>query len=247
MIKSLKLYDPLLQKVRLGDPCDGGYVVALQMITRSTNCYSYGVGTNISFEKDYADATGNPVYCFDHTIENIHIDEKYKFNIVYTKQGLSATKTDVTDNFLQHYENNNTSGRVLFKADIEGSEYEYILNTDIKKLASITTGLVFEFHYLQSSENQTKFFECVNKLNEYYYLCHVHGNNFANNFVYEEIQPNTNYIKQYSVPEVIELTFINKDLVTNQVYDNKLYPCSFLDRRNDSLKQDLDLGFLRLI
>jgi len=247
MINSLKLYDPILQKVRIGNLWDGGYVVALQSIGKSVSLFSYGVGNDISFEKAYVDATGNKAFCYDHTIEGIEIDENYKNNIIYTKEGISSFKTDNMDNFLSHYEQSGITDRVLFKADVEGAECEYILNTDIQKLSEVTTGLVFEFHWLQDPTRQKEFFECINKLNEYYYLIHVHGNNYANNFAYEEIVPNTNYIKQYSLPEVIELSFVNKDLVPYIKEDKKHYPCSFLDRGNDLSRPDSDLSFLNLI
>lgn len=245
MIQLLKLYDPILQKVRLGNPWDGGYVVALQSVGRSTALFSYGVGTDISFEKSYVDATGKKAFCYDHTIEGIGIDEKYANNIVYTKEGISAFKSDDMENFLSHYKNSGIDGRVLFKADVEGAEYDYILNTDISELARVTTGLVFEFHYLQDPTKNQMFWDCARKLNEHFYLCHVHGNNYANNFVYEEKQDP--YIRQYSIPEVIELTYVNKDLVEHPKYDTTSYPSEFLDRRNNLSKEELDLTFLKLI
>ena len=66
--------------------------------------------------------------------------------------------------------------RVMFKADVEGAEFEFLLNTDIAELARITTGLVFEFHYLQDPTRQKDTFECLKRLNEHFLLCHVHGN-----------------------------------------------------------------------
>lgn len=246
MINVFKLYDPILQKVRIGNPHDGGYVVALQSIARSSALFSYGVGTDISFEKAYVDATGKQAFCFDHTIDNFVVDQAYQNKITYLKEGISGIKADNTNNFLEHYKERGMTERVMFKADVEGAEFEFILNTDIAELARVTTGLVFEFHYLQDPTRQKDTFECLKRLNEHFLLCHVHGNNYANNFIYEEIQLN-NYIKTYSVPEVIELTFVNKDLVPYIAEDKKSYPCSFLDRCNNLSKPDLDLTFLKLI
>lgn len=243
MINSLKLFDPLHQKVRIGNRHDGGYVIALQSISKSSGLFSYGVGNDISFEKEYIDVTGNNAFCFDHTIENFEVPSEYP-TLQYNKEGLAGIATDSCNNFLEHYKERGINGRVLFKADVEGAEYEYILNTDIGKMNSITTGVVFEFHTLQDPTNQSKFFECVKKLNEYYLLCHVHGNNYANNFTYSEIVEGTNFYKQYSIPEVIELSFVNKDLVKYEKLDTKTYPCSFLDRGNDLSKPDCDLRFL---
>jgi hypothetical protein len=246
MINVFRLYDPILQKVRIGNNWDGGYVVALQSLGRSSALFSYGVGTDISFEKAYVDATNREAFCFDHTIENFVVDEPYQNKITYLKEGISGIKTDVTNNFIEHYKERGMTERVLFKADVEGAEIEFILNTDISELARITTGLVFEFHYLQDPTRREETFECLKKLNEHFLLCHVHGNNYANNFVYDEVQPNS-YIKSYSVPEVIELTFVNKDLVPYVKVDTKSYPSEFLDRKNELSKPELDLSFLKLI
>lgn len=245
MINLLKIYDPILQKVRIGNHCDGGYVIALQSICRSSALFSYGVGSDISFEKAYVNATGKMVYCYDHTINDIHIEERYIKNIIYAKEGLSAEKLENTDNFLSHYKNLNINDRVLLKVDVEGSEFDYILNTNIEELSKITTGLIFEFHYLQDPLRNQKFFDCMKKLNEYFYLCHLHGNNYANSFVHQEKQES--YIKEYSVPEVVELSFVNKDLVEYQMHDIKSYPSEFLDRRNNLSREDLDLSFLKLL
>jgi hypothetical protein len=245
MIKLLRMYDPILQKVRVGNFWDGGYVLALQSLGRSSALFSYGVGTDISFEKAYVDATNKYAFCFDHTIQNIDIPVKYAHKLIYTKEGISGVTQQNTKNFIQHYQERGFSDRVLFKCDVEGAEYEFLENTDIEKLASITTGLIFEFHYLEDPAKRERFFNCVEKLNQYYYLCHVHGNNYSSNFVYEEIDGE--YKKQYSVPNVIELSFVNKDLVSDSILDKKNYPCDYLDRKNDLSKLELDLSFLKVI
>lgn len=246
MINQLKLYDPLFPKVRLGSTDDGGYVLPIQSLGRSVALFTYGVEQNICFEKHYVDVTGRNVHCYDHTIEGIGIGEKYSNNIFYHKEGLSSFKTDVTNNFLNHYKDLGIQGRVLFKADVEGCEFDYILNTDISELAKITTGLLFEFHYLEEYCNVNKiFWECLRRLNDYFYLCHVHGNNWGTNFVYDEIQEP--YIRQYSIPENLELTFINKDLVEYEKRDHGTYPSEYLDRPNKPSKGDLDLTFLKMI
>lgn len=247
MIRTLRIYDPILQKVRIGNNWDGGYVVALQSLGRSAALFSYGVGTDISFEKAYVDATNRTAYCYDHTISDIGIEDKYKYKLFYHKEGISGIPTENCDNFINHYKKMGLTDRVLFKADTEGAEYEFILNTDISELAKITTGLVFEFHYLQDPNRQKQFFECMHKLNEHFYLCHVHGNNYSQNFAYDEPIPNSEYVRQYLLPEVIELTFVNKDLVREPIIDKRVYPNEYLDRKNDLGRLELDLSFLNLI
>lgn len=250
MLSNFKLYDTLLQKVRLGNYHDGGYVVALQSIAKSSALVSYGIGNDISFENDYAYATGKNAYCFDHSIDAdsiVNRDDATKDLIHIHKEGLSSFKTVDCNNFLQHYKELNLNGRVLFKADVEGHEAEYLLNTDISELNKITTGLIFEFHYLESPERRADLFKAMEKLNEFYYLCHAHGNNYSFNFVYDEEIPNTNKVKQYYIPNVIELAYVNKDLVKFEKRDKSVYPNNFLDRKNDLSRDECDLGFLNTV
>lgn len=247
MINKLALYDSIHQKVRIGNRFDGGYVVPLQALTKSNGLYSYGVGNDISFEKEYVDLMERDAYCFDHTIENFTVEPSYQSRLQYLKEGISGVKTDTCNNFLEHYKERQTQGKVLLKADVEGAEYEFLLNTDIAELSKITTGLVIEFHYLPDPKHREEFFECIGRLNQYFLLCHVHGNNYAGNFTYSEKIPNSNYFRQWSIPQVIELSFINKELVPYIKRDTRIYPCSFLDRGNDLSKPDCDLSFLNLL
>jgi hypothetical protein len=261
MIKELVVFNPKLPKIRLGYPWDGGYVMAIQSLCRSEALFSYGVGTDVSLETDYVEATNKQAYSFDHTIDSIQAEERVKKNINFIKEGLSAFKTDQTDNFLSHYQKwlenqphwkrETSSNRVLFKCDIEGNEYDYLLNTDIKKLSEITTGLLFEFHSLKDDLTREKFFQCLKEINKYFYLCHFHGNNYSDNFNYFEErfseELNKNYIEKFSIPDAVELSFVNKDIVNVAYRDNRKYPCEFLDRKNNPSKEDSDLSFLQKI
>ena len=261
MIKELELFSPLLQKVRLGNPCDGGYVVALQAICKSEALFSYGVGTDISMELDYTEATNKKVFLFDHTINPIQIPDHAKDKMEFFQEGLSSSKQEKTDNFFSHYFKHfecswnsiteSFSDKVLFKCDIEGAEYDFLLNTDLKKMSEITTGLLFEFHNLRDTITRDKFFKCLHEINKYFYLCHVHGNNYGCNFDYFEerycSQLNKNYIEKFSLPSDIELSFVNKSIVKGALKDYKKYPCEFLDKQNNIWNLDSDLTFLNNI
>lgn len=261
MIKQLSLFCPKLPKIRLGYPCDGGYVTAIQALCRSEALFSYGIASDISFETDYIEATNKKAYLFDHTIESISPSPYVSNNMIFTKEGLSGSKQQSTDNFLSHYNKyfqgrtedkpQFFSGKVLFKADVEGCEYEFLLNTDMEKMSKATTGLLFEFHNLKDTKTRIYFFECLRKINKYFYLCHVHGNNNADNFDYFEErfceELNKNYIEKFSIPSDIELSFVNKEIVSSARKDIENYPCNFLDRPNNICRSDLNLTFLKQI
>ena len=261
MIKELELFNPGLQKIRLGNPWDGGYISALQAVCKSEALFSYGVGTDISMELDYIEATNKKAYLFDHTIDPIKIPEHAVNNMEFFQEGLSSVKSGKVDNFLNHYNkyfenkwdsrNQRFLDKVLFKCDIEGEEYGFILNTDFEKVADITTGLLFEFHNLRCPQTREDFFKCLSKINKYFYLCHVHGNNHGTNFDYFEYrhsaQLNRTYAEKFSIPSEIDLSFVNKKIVKNASKDYKKYPCQFLDRKNNISNEDCDLSFLNNI
>lgn len=260
MIEQLKLYDSKLQKVRLGNPYDGGYIVALQALCRSSCLFSYGVNHDISFEIDYIEATNKKAFCFDHTT-SFEVPIQFENKIILMREGLSAFKEEKTDNFLNHYtkyaENfwdnfsNEFSEKVLLKMDVEGCEYDFFKNVDMQALANVTTGMMIEFHWIYDERNRNSFFECLSKINQHFYLCHLHGNNNAEMIKYFERIPaatlNESYIEQFLIPGDLELTFINKELLKEAKQDSKKYPCSFLDRRNHVGKEECDLSFLRRI
>lgn len=260
MIEQLKLYHPGLQKIRLGNPCDGGYVCASQAVCLSSAIFTYGVGEDISFEIDYVKLTNKKAFCFD-PFKGAYIPPDFAKKIFHFPEGLSGTKKENTDNFLSHYnkyfdlhwdeENEKFLEKVLLKIDVEGCEYEFIEATNFEIVSKITTGLMIEFHNLNDKKTRDTFFQCMTKINEYFYLCHAHGNNNDNNFDYFEKRPAKNineyYIERYSIPNTLELSFINKELLTNPRVDTNSYPCSFLDRPNNILKPQNDLSFLRKI
>jgi|APGre2960657404_1045060.scaffolds.fasta_scaffold15393_3 hypothetical protein len=260
MIEQLKLYDPRFPKVRLGNPCDGGYVVPLQALCQSACLFSYGVGNDISLEIDYVEATNKKAFSFDHTCD-FKTPAQYENKIIYFPEGLSGNKTEKTDNFANHYNKyfnptwdqhaNTFFDKVLLKIDVEGNEYEYLARSDIQHLSKITTGLLIEFHGLSDKTTRSMFFDCMSLLNQYFYLCHVHGNNNSDNFYYSERifdkELNDEYIQKFFIPDSFELSFVSKEILSNAQFDPKKYPCPFLDRVNNILRPEANLDFLNQI
>jgi len=74
--------------------------------------------------------------------------------------------------------------------------------------------------------------EVIRKINELFYLYHVHANNFER--VY--------YINWYKVPNVLELTFVNKKIFKNAEYSKVIFPTEF-DRPNNKNREDKKLYF----
>ena len=87
--------------------------------------------------------------------------------------------------------------RATLKIDIEGAEYEILLNAT--KLSEINC-LVIEFHDLKRKRDL--FIAIMDKLKSHFVISHLHLNNFAP--LYD------------GVPDVIELTLINRLLLQNE-------------------------------
>lgn len=257
MIEQLKIYDIKSPKIRLGNECDGGYVLPQMALDLSNGLFSYGVGSDISFEIDYVRKTNKPSFSFDHTVLCKSIPNDLEHLMVFKKEGLSFQKEQDLDTFFSHYEQSNIKGSVILKMDIEGAEFPYFLNTEIEKLSKIVSCIVVEFHPLGNNEKLIDYFEILRKLNEYFYHCHFHANNYAGAYEYSE--KNINII----LPHVVEMTFINKLLISKnkstfeKMFDmfktgEKLsldmsdYPTEH-DRKNDLNRPDHSLEFLKII
>lgn len=137
----------------------------------------------------------------------------------------------------EHYNSLNLEGKAFLKIDTEGAEYGYFYDTDIKDLASFVTGMTIEFHNLEQPIYQTKLGVIMEKLKNDFILTHIHGNNWGG-----EIQ-----IGNYTIPRVVELSFLNKEYASNIEVDNTSYPLPNLDFANNPNIPDCNMEFLNQI
>lgn len=240
LIDNLKIYDVKQPKVRLGNDWDGGYVIPVSLLAKSDCLFSYGIGTDTAFEQDFISCSDKTAYCFDHTINELfNIPEKLKSFFNFNKEGLSVSKEKDKNNFLNHAQQKDVNRNILLKMDTEGAEYDFLSKVDLKELSKLTTGMVIEFHYLTNLENVEKFLNLVKSINQYYLLCHVHGNNYGGNFEYQQKG------KTYIMPHFLELTFINKNFVREFDVDRRPFPNPYLDKKNELAKEEYQLEFLK--
>ena len=91
-------------------------------------------------------------------------------------------------------------------------------------------GITIEFHNLMKYEKQ--FTILLDELLGKFYVAHVHGCNFDTLF------ENTN------IPNTLEITFINKKMVTGNITPSKKnYPAKGLDFPDNPYKDDYILQF----
>ena len=114
------------------------------------------------------------------------------------------------------------------KIDIEGSEYE-VINQIIKHSSRIKM-LIFEFHFIHT--NEKIFFESVKKLQELFYITHIHGNNH-------------NRQLDSGMPCDLEITFLNKKFSRETSEYSYEFPMKNLDFPNNPYKEDIFFSFTK--
>jgi hypothetical protein len=103
---------------------------------------------------------------------------------------------------------------IFVKMDIEESEYRTL--HDFKPFYKLINGFVIEFHNLGIWSNN--FTAIVAEMSEYFYVAHVHANNYGG------------YIYPTMLPDTLEITFINKKLISETPVDSIYsYPIQGLD------------------
>lgn len=210
---------------RVGNPVgDGGYVLPLEAL-EVDYCYSYGIGTEITFERDLIKRWGfdkSRILGFDHTIAPL--GESAPF-LHYTK-GLSGSPDGPLDDFLAHWDQNGHSGKCLLKVDVEGAEYDWLKKTNIQRVSEIAPFLVVEFH---SIENPV-FEECINIIKTKYNILHLHFNNYG-------------WKMNDGIPNVAEITFGAAYLPTFGPIKSGTYPIPLLDAPNNGREEGWRLDY----
>jgi hypothetical protein len=217
------------KKIRLGSKNDGGYVLA--DIDVDYDCYiSAGISDEESFSRDFINHYNmNEYNCFgfDGTIHNYPYH--YTKNISFIKKNINSFNDDNNSNlsFLINKYNN-----IFLKMDIEGGEYPWLLSIDESQLNKFKQ-IVIEFHGITNDGWGCSYndkMKCLEKLSKTHYIVHAHGNNFG---------PLVN-----NIPDVIELTYVNKNYFNSPVDFNSVpLPIVGLDFPNWWEKEDYDLNF----
>jgi hypothetical protein len=219
-------------KIRLGPKEDGGYVVPEIILEKCSALMTYGVGVNFEYEKEFAQIYNKPVYMFDHTLGISNWSEN---NINYYNEGLGFEQN--CKDLIEHYKNLKIDGDVFVKIDIEGAEYDYLERINIEEVSSFVNGICLEVHWLSDQSTMSRFLNIIEKMCKHFIICHLHGNNWRGCFNYNGLE----------IPDVLELTFINKKLVNNEEYDIQTYPINGLDYPNNPQLTEIKLEFLNQI
>jgi hypothetical protein len=232
-LEHLKIYH-YDDKIRLGSSIDGGYVIAkLPDDLNNYDCYiSAGVSDEESFSRDFINKYNMKkanCYAFDGTIN----DYPYSFTkeITYLKKNIGAHNDDKHTNldFIFNKYNN-----IFVKMDIEGGEYPWLLNLTDDQLNKIKQ-MTIEFHGINNSTyntSQSDKIKCFEKLANTHYPIHIHGNNCGG----------LTTVNNNQVPDVVEVTYIKKNLLQNPTENKNKLPIPNLDNGNNG-NPDYNLSF----
>lgn len=222
-LKVYTVYDQngLIQLIRHGRPSDGGYVVPKVAFEKADVLLGYGIADDISFEESFSALYQKPSFGFDCGVTNIQINNNLCTFIpeciendgnVYAHQK-SSGKVSTFSAQLKRLQIENK--KLFIKMDIEGAEFAAF--EGIQDSFANITGIVLEIHF--AHDNQVFLAnKLLEKLLKDFYLVHLHANNCS------LVTFQTKYSKG-NMPRVVELTFINKNLVTHAaLVESQTYP-----------------------
>ena len=223
-----------LNKIKIGEEGDGGYVICNLPDKKYDALYSYGSDNNIKFEKSFHEKYNVDSYVYDHTIEEITDKPEY---IHFFKEGVNQIKTDNMDTIENHIQKNGhiNSKNLMMQMDIEGCEYSVLLSS--KEILNNFSQLVIEFHFgidlpFNHFEIRKKqILESLKMLNENFVCVHIHANNCV-------LQP----WFDINFPRFFEVTYVRKDCIQYSELETEPYPTIY-DFPNNKNKPEIKLDW----
>lgn len=189
--------------IRIGSRNDGGYLIPNlpNLAQRVDIIFSPGVAKNSDFELHFA-LQGIKCYLADASVEGPNITHN---NLIFLKKFIGLRRDSNFISMRSWIESSTidfNSG--ILQMDIEGDEYENLLTLPSEYLQKFSI-LVIEFHSLYRLIQRDFFtlFECTLE-------------NILSNFEPVHLHPNNSgrisKIYNLQIPNVIEMTFLRKDL-----------------------------------
>jgi len=257
---SLKIFHPLQVAglERLGGNYDGGYIVHAPSLKDAACLVNYGVGYNVSFEKDFSNETGLPVYAFDPTLKDISavfgdlkrgiipflrhaknyavwlfkVGSLKKYNITMVEEGIADKNSGPYKTLAYHLDKYGLTGKnIILKMDVEGAEYPFFNSPATYPLLDNALQIILEFHDVD--KNLDNLIAIMDKLSKTHSLIHIHSNNHAGVFNYNG----------KNVPETLEATFLLNKYLPEKKPATTPYPVPGLDQPCDRLREDIVLDF----
>ena len=243
--------------IRIGSTYDGGYVLPKILLKNTNLLISLGIGDNWKFEKHFSKCSECQVVAYDYSINNEFWLKKFKTDIInfFSLKYFKFQKIYKIVQFIDFYVffkinkknkfylekvgkkkgcisfkeimNKNLKKKIFLKSDIEGVEYSFF--KEIINYHNQINGFIIELH--QVTKNLNKILNFIEKINKYYFLAHIHANNFSS-------------LSKKNIPNTLELTFTHKKFFKfKRKKNNKKYPIEGLDNPNFKRAKDINLYF----
>lgn len=244
-----------VNKIRLGNDHDGGYVVAECLLSETQILISLGISDDWSFDNCFKEKNpGIEIHAYDFSISIFFFFRKIVKNVLKTflcgrKMQIGQDLRKCLSFFLffrgtnlffrkkvvdQPSRKNEISfdqimnkvihSRIFLKMDIEGSEY--LIIDQVCNYSEVIQGMVIEFH--DTDLRRIEFENAIQALLENYEIIHIHPNNFRG-------------IGRNNIPEVLEVTFIHKNIVVSVNEESNVQ--SSLDNPNNPNREEIILTF----
>jgi hypothetical protein len=214
--------------IRIGDDSDGGYLIPNDL-DGINYCFSPGVDQTASFEFEMAKRDISS-FMIDYSVDAPPI-ENTMFH--FEKKFLGITNDDVfttLDSWVRS-KNIDDGDDLLLQMDIEGAEYDTLLNTTDETILKFRI-IVIEFHGLDELINP-KGLQIIrstfSRLLKNHSIVHIHPNN---------ISPIVKY-KGLEIPPTMEFTFLRNDRFQNSSFESN-FP-NLLDAKCIPTKEDIIL------
>jgi hypothetical protein len=211
LIKKLKFNNLGHELIRVGSKDDGGYLLP-NILKNVDYCFSPGVGKTSDFERELK-KIGINSFLIDGTLNNELPFKKNEFDFEPFNLGVIDTKYEITLETWIKNKNLDKNNNLLLQIDIEGHEIPCILNASKKTLEQFKI-IILELHFMDELTNSGLI--CLNslfdKLNEIFDICHIHPNNCCG----------VTNVSGVKVPNVMEITFLRKDLTLDKKKINEL-------------------------
>lgn len=239
IINFIKLFKVKIPKnielIRIGSKHDGGYLIP-NILNEICYCYSAGIGKNINFEKDLSKYRINS-FGADGTIKELP-ENIPNYNFIKKNIGFTDDEKNIRfETWVSSNTDNNNS--LIAQIDIEGGEYNLILDTPLKTFEKFKV-IVIEFHNFSNISNKIIYdfyYKSINKILIKFNICHLHINNAEKPIKINGIR----------IPPLLEITFLRKDFYKDELKSVRLP--NKLDSKNLVNKKDynFDKNWMNLI
>jgi hypothetical protein len=189
---------------RYGEEHDGGYLACRNLLKDVRSAYSYGISGYDGWGCEVSTELNVPVHQYDcfNTTQPVCPTGKPVFHPECIAASLSTDSDGrVFDSMQSQFAKNGDAGKhVIVKMDVEGAEWDSMLNTPDEVFGRIDQ-MIFEFHGVD--QDIARSLEVVLKLKKFFYVAHLHINNFS---CLRGLQPFAGW--------AYEVTFVSKRLAT---------------------------------